>query len=106
MVSLPIGALRNIMKYPKVTKQILKADYVQITWSDINSDSSWKTLKDAMNSKVTTCISTGWLIRQDKDVHIIVADVNFNDDGTLGDVGNITTMPSSNVLKVTKVPNV
>jgi hypothetical protein len=69
MVSLPIGALRNKMKYPKVTKQILKADYVQVTWSDINSDSSWKTLKDAMNSKVTICISTGWLIRQDKDVH-------------------------------------
>ena len=106
MVSLPIGALRNKMKYPKVTKQILKADYVQVTWSDINSDSSWKTLKDATNSKVTICISTGWLIRQDKDVHVIVADVNFNDYGTLGDVGNITTMPSSNVLKVTKVPNV
>ena len=106
MVSLPIGALRNKMKYPKVTKKILKADYVQITWSDINSDSSWKTLKDAMNSKTTICISTGWLIKADKDVHILVADVNFNDDGTLGDVGNITTMPTSNVLKVTKVPSV
>jgi aspartate-semialdehyde dehydrogenase len=106
MVSLPIGALRNKMKYPKVTKDILDADYVQVTWSDINSDSSWKTLKDAMNSKVTTCISSGWLIRQDKEVHILVADVNFNDDGTLGDVGNITTMPTSNVLKVTKIPRV
>ncbi len=106
MVSLPIGALRNKMKYPKVTKKILKADYVQITWSDINSDSSWKTLKDAMNSKTTICVSTGWLIKADKDVHILVADVNFNDDGTLGDVGNITTMPTSNVLKVTKVPSV
>ena len=106
MVSLPIGALRNKMKYPKVTKQILKADYVQVTWSDINSDSSWKTLKDATNSKVTICISTGWLIKHDKDVHVIVSDVNFNDNGTLGDVGNITTMPSSNVLKITKVPNV
>ena len=106
MVSLPIGALRNKMKYPKVTKKILKADYVQITWSDINSDSSWKTLKDAMNSKTTVCVSTGWLIKADKDVHILVADVNFNDDGTLGDVGNITTMPTSNVLKVTKIPRV
>ena len=30
---------------PHVTKKILNADYVQLTWSDINSDSSWKTLK-------------------------------------------------------------
>ena len=55
--------------------------------------------KDALNSKPTICISTGWLIKEDKDVHILVADVNFEDNGTLGDVGNITTIPSSNVLK-------
>ena len=88
---------------PQVTKKILNADYVQLTWSDINSDSSWKTLKDAMNSTPTICISTGWLIKKDKDVHIIVADVNFEDNGALGDVGNITTIPSSNVLKIRKI---
>ena len=88
---------------PQVTKKILNADYVQLTWSDINSDSSWKTLKDAMNSTPTICISTGWLIKKDKDVHIIVADVNFEDNGTLGDVGNITTIPSSNALKIRKI---
>ena len=88
---------------PQVTKKILNADYVQLTWSDINSDSSWKTLKDAMNSTPTICRSTGWLIKKDKDGHIIVADVNFEDNGTLGDVGNITTIPSSNVLKIRKI---
>ena len=88
---------------PYVTKKILNADYVQLTWSDINSDSSWKTLKDALNSKPTICISTGWLIKEDKDVHILVADVNFEDNGTLADVGNITTIPSSNVLKKKKI---
>ena len=88
---------------PQVTKKILKADYVQLTWSDINSDSSWKNLKDAMKSTPTICISTGWLIKEDKDVHILVADVNFEDNGTLGDVGNITTIPSSNVLKKKKI---
>ena len=88
---------------PQVTKKILNADYVQLTWSDINSDSSWKTLIYAINSTPTICISTGWLIKKDKDVHIIVADVNFEDNGTLGDVGNITTIPSSNVLKIRKI---
>ena len=91
------------MTLPTVTKKILNADYVQVTCSDINSNSSWLSLKDALNSKVTICISTGWLIKKDNDVHIIVSDVNFNDDGTLGDVGNITTMPSSNVIKIKKI---
>jgi hypothetical protein len=70
---------------------------------DINSNSAWLTLKEAKASKVTICITTGWLIRADKDVHIIVGDVNFNDDGSLGDVGNVTTMPSVNVIKVRKI---
>jgi hypothetical protein len=91
------------MKLPIVTKKVLDADYVQLTWSDINSDSSWKTLKDALNSTPTVCISTGWLIKKDKDVHIIVSDVNFEDNGSLGDVGNITTIPSSNILKIKRI---
>ena len=59
--------------------------------------------RSSMKSKPTICISTGWLIKEDKDVHILVADVNFEDNGTLGDVGNITTIPSSNVLKKKKI---
>ena len=43
------------------------------------------------------------MLKADKDVHVIAGDVNFNDDGTLGDVGNVTTMPSVNVLKIKKV---
>ena len=53
-----------------------------------------------MTEKITSIIDT---YRKNKDVHIIAGDVNFNDDGTLGDVGNVTTMPSVNVLKIKKV---
>tara|TARA_B100000902_G_scaffold294337_1_gene281005 strand:+ start:196 stop:477 length:282 start_codon:yes stop_codon:yes gene_type:complete len=91
------------MKLPEITKQVLNAPFVKVHWKDINSNSSWVNLKDAKNSKVTICITTGWLIKADKDVHIIVGDVNFEDNGTLGDVGNITTMPSVNVLKVKRI---
>ena len=91
------------MKLPEITKQILNAPFVKVHWKDINSNSSWVNLKDARNSKVTICITTGWLIKADKDVHIIVGDVNFEDNGTLGDVGNITTMPTVNVLKVKRI---
>jgi len=91
------------MKLPEITKQVLNAPFVKIHWKDINSNSSWVNLKDAKNSKVTICITTGWLIKADKDVHIIVGDVNFEDNGTLGDVGNITTMPTVNVLKIKRI---
>lgn len=91
------------MKLPIITKKILDAPFVHVHWMDINSNSAWLNLKEAKASKVTICITTGWLIRADKNVHIIVGDVNFNDDGSLGDVGNVTTMPSVNVIKVRKI---
>ena len=63
----------------------------------------WLTLKEAVNTKVTICISNGWLLKADKDVHVLASDVNFNDNGTLGDVGNVTTIPTVNVLKIKKI---
>lgn len=96
---------RKIIKknLPFVTKKVLDADYVQVTWEDINSNSAWLKLEEARASKPTVCISTGWLIREDKEEHVIVADVNFEETGHLGDVGNITTIPTKNVLKVKKI---
>ena len=92
-----------IMKLPTINKKILKADFVSLTWKDINGCAEWVSLKDAINSKVTICISNGWLIRADKELHILAADVNFNDNGTLGDVGGVTTIPTVNVLKIKKI---
>jgi len=91
------------MKFPKINKKIFNAKFVQVYWKDINSNSAWLNLKEAKASKVTICITVGWLIKADKDVHIIAGDVNFNDDGTLGDVGNITTMPTVNILKIRRI---
>jgi hypothetical protein len=91
------------MKLPIINKKVLNAKFVQVYWKDINSNSAWLNLKEAKASKVTICITVGWLIRADKDVHIIAGDVNFTDDGTLGDVGNVTTMPTVNILKIRRI---
>ncbi len=91
------------MKLPTINKKILNAQFVSLYWKDINGSAEWVSLKDAVNSKITICISNGWLLKADKDVHVLASDVNFNDDGTLGDVGNVTTMPTVNVLKIKKV---
>jgi hypothetical protein len=93
----------NTINIRQLNKKILKSKFVLIWWSDINSDSSWVSLEKAKSSKPTICMSTGWLIKNNKDVHVICNDVNFNEDGTLGDVGNVTTIPSVNVIKIVNI---
>ena len=92
-----------IMKLPIINKKILNAPFVSLHWKDINGTAEWLNLKEAVNSKVTICISNGWLIKADKELHIVAGDVNFNSDGTLGDVCNVTTIPTVNVLKIKKI---
>lgn len=93
----------NTINIKDLNKKILKSKFVLIWWSDINSDSSWVSLEKAKSSKPTICMSTGWLIKNNKDVHILCNDVNFNEDGTLGDVGNVTTIPSVNIIKIVNI---
>jgi hypothetical protein len=91
------------MKLPIINKKILDAPFVSLNWKDICGSAEWVSLKEARESKVIICISNGWLIRADKEVHVVAGDVNFQPDGTLGDVGNVTTIPTVNVLKIKKV---
>tara|TARA_B110000305_G_scaffold239282_1_gene306656 strand:- start:2143 stop:2424 length:282 start_codon:yes stop_codon:yes gene_type:complete len=91
------------MKLPIINKKILDAPFVSLHWKDICGSADWVSLKEARESKVIICISNGWLIRADKEVHVVAGDVNFQPDGTLGDVGNVTTIPTVNVLKIKKV---
>ena len=91
------------MKLPIINKNILDAPFVSLHWKDICGSAEWVSLKEARESKVIICISNGWLIRADKEVHVVAGDVNFQPDGTLGDVGNVTTIPTVNVLKIKKV---
>jgi hypothetical protein len=88
---------------PKLNKKTLNADFVQLWWSDINSDAGWQHLGSAIKSKPTICVSTGWLIKNSGGIHILAADLNFDDDGAIADVGNVTTIPSSNVIKIIKI---
>ena len=91
------------MKLPNINKKILDAPFVHCYWKDINSSAIWTSLKEAKASKVTICITAGWLLRADKDVHVIAGDVNFNDDGTVNEGGNSTVIPKSNILKLKEI---
>jgi hypothetical protein len=93
----------NKTNLPLITKKILDADFVLVYWEDITSNSAWLNIHTAMESKSAICVSTGWLILKDKEKHILASDMNFEDNGTLGDVGNITTIPTQNVIKVKRI---
>jgi len=74
-----------------------------VYWEDIQSDSGWRDLKDIQSSKPAICVSTGWLVKKDKKVHILMSDYNYDDKGELADGGNTTVIPSKNVIKKYKI---
>ena len=70
-----------------------------IYWEDIQSDSGWRDIKDIQESKPAICVSTGWLVKKDKKVHILMSDYNYDEKGDMGDGGNTTVIPTKNVIK-------
>ena len=55
--------------------------------------------EDIQASKPAICVSTGWLVKKDKKVHILMSDYNYDDKGDLADGGNTTVIPTKNVIK-------
>ena len=70
-----------------------------VYWEDIQSDSGWRDIKDIQNSKPAICVSTGWLVKSDKKVHILMSDYNYDEKGEMADGGNTTVIPTKNVIE-------
>ena len=70
-----------------------------IYWEDIQSDSGWRDIKDIQESKPAICVSTGWLVKKDKKVHILMSDYNYDEKGNMADGGNTTVIPTKNVIR-------
>ena len=43
-------------------------EFYMVYWEDIQSDSGWRTLKEIQKYKPAICVSTGWLVKENKDV--------------------------------------
>ena len=74
-------------------------NFYMVYWEDIQSDSGWRTLKDIQKSKPAICVSTGWLVKENKDVHILMSDYNYDDNNEMSDGGNTTVIPTKNVIE-------
>lgn len=90
------------MKIPDLK---VKMPFKIIWWKDINSDAAWQTMDAAKKSQPTICVSTGWLLLKNKKVTIICSDFNYDesDNETISDVGNVTTIPTCNILSMKDV---
>ena len=88
-----------------MSRQIKKIPYkfVHVFWIDIVSDSAWRSIEEVKESKCPRCLSTGFLISDDKDYVRLVSDFNFNDDGSIADCGNSTIIPRHNVYEIKEV---
>ena len=74
-------------------------DFYMVYWEDIQSDSGWRNLKEIQKSKPAICVSTGWLVKENKDVHILMSDYNYDDNNEMSDGGNTTVIPTKNVIE-------
>ena len=90
------------MKIPDLK---VKMPFKIIWWKDINSDAAWQPMDAAKKSQPTICVSTGWLLLKNKKVTIICSDFNYDesDNATISDVGNVTTIPTCNILSMKDV---
>ena len=94
--------MKSKIVIPKLTKKLFPYNFYLAHWIDTNSSCTWESIKTIKNYKPSICISTGWLVSTNNNSHTFVSDVNFNDDGTIGDCGNTTTIPSVNIIKLHK----
>ena len=78
-------------------------DYYLIYWEDIQSDSSWKDMKDIQSMKPAICVSTGWLVKNDRKVHIVMSDYTYTEKGEFGEGSNVTVIPTKNVIQKFKI---
>ncbi len=93
----------KLKKLPKLNKKNFNYSFYLVYWTDINSTCTWENLKTIDNYLPTTCISTGWLVSTKNNCHKFVSDISFEDNGSVIEVGNTTTIPNQNIIKMKKV---
>jgi hypothetical protein len=88
---------------PEVSKKNFPYPLVRIYWEDIIGETNWSDIVDIKKSKTAVCCSVGWLVKQDSNSTILMADFSFEDNNDIKQGGNYTTIPTKNVLTIKKI---
>ena len=76
---------------------------VEITWLDICSDSSWRSLKELKDFELPVCVTKGHLFSQSKGVTRVFGDYSLKSKGEIDEVGNSTIIPNSVIKEIKKI---
>jgi len=78
-------------------------NFVFVYWVDANSSAHWEEIYKTKKTKLSTCVSTGFLITKNSTEVTVTSDLSWEDDGAIKEGGSSTTIPMSNVIKIEKV---
>ena len=92
----------NITAKPSIKPRKIKYPKVHVSWLDIISYSEWKDAKELAKLEPTQCHNRGYLFSQDKYKTILFASCTFDEEGSIDYFGDITIIPTFNVLKMVK----
>ena len=88
---------------PEVSKKNFPYPLVRIYWEDIIGETNWSDIVAIKNSKTAICCSVGWLVNENSNTTVVMADFSFEDNGDIKQGGNYTTIPTKNVLTIKKI---
>lgn len=94
---------RKVKKLPKRNRKNFPHKLVMVWWEDIVSDSSWNDIVDIQKSETAVCCSVGWLVREDTNKIILMADFSFESNEEVKQGGSSTVIPTKNILKIKKL---
>ena len=99
------GKLKGVKKrkIPEVNKKNFPYPLVRIYWEDIIGETNWSDIVDIKKSKTAICCSVGWLVNENSNTTVVMADFSFEDNGDIKQGGNYTTIPTKNVLTIKKI---
>ena len=90
-------------KIPDLSRKNFPYSLVRIYWEDIIGETNWSDIVDIKKSKTAICCSVGWLVNQNPNTTVVMADFSFEDNGDIKQGGNYTTIPTKNVLTIKKL---
>ena len=91
------------IKIPETNRKNFPYTLNLVWWEDIVSESSWSDIVDIKKAKTAVCCSVGWLVKEDSNSTVLMADYSFEDNKEIKQGGNYTTIPTKNILKIKKI---
>jgi hypothetical protein len=91
------------IRIPVISKKNFPYELVMAYWEDIVGSCEWSEISDIKKSKTAVCCSFGWLVEQNENTTVIMADFIFEDNNRIKTGGGHTTIPTKNVLSIKKI---